>query len=89
VSCADDLRASKGYTDSRAEATLIGRKGGTGPDVGLLHGVCVEVHGMLGYLGRWLRRLHGTGGNTCFVQRVVTYRCEEQGKLDREGSTTR
>jgi hypothetical protein len=28
-------------------------------------------------------------GYTCFVQRVVTYRCEEQGKLDREGSTTR
>jgi hypothetical protein len=26
-------------------------------------------------------RLH----DTCFVQRVVTYRCEEQGKLNREG----
>jgi hypothetical protein len=61
VSCADDLRASKGYTNSRAEATLIGRMGGTGPDVGLFHGVALDPAGggMLGYLGRWLCRRVG------------------------------
>jgi hypothetical protein len=82
--CIADLGASKGYTDSRAEAALIGRKGGTGPDGGLLHGVCVEVHGF--YRG-WDVGLFGEvdmsgawdWGYTCFVQLVVTFRGEGQG----------